>query len=76
MYETLRIVNKLKPKIVIWENVKNLLNEKHIHNFEKYLEIMEQLGYKNYYKVLNAKNYGVPQNRKRYSQLVLEKMLK
>lgn len=76
MYETLRIVNKLKPKIVIWENVKNLLNEKHIHNFEKYLEIMEQLGYKNYYKVLNAKNYGVPQNRKRIFTISIRKDVK
>ena len=33
MYETIRIVNKLKPKYVIWENVKNLLSKKHIHNF-------------------------------------------
>ena len=65
MYETLRIVEKLKPKYVIWENVKNLLSKKHRHNFDAYLEAMEKLGYKNYYQVLNAKNYGVPQNRER-----------
>ena len=65
MYETIRIVKKLKPKYVIWENVKNLLSKKHIHNFNAYLEIMEQLGYTNYYQVLNAKDYGIPQNRER-----------
>lgn len=65
MYETLRIVEKLKPKYVIWENVKNLLSKKHRHNFDTYLEAMEKLGYKNYYQVLNAKHYGVPQNRER-----------
>lgn len=65
MYETLRIVEKLKPKYVIWENVKNLLSKKHRHNFNAYLEAMEKLGYKNYYQVLNAKHYGVPQNRER-----------
>lgn len=65
MYETLRIVEKLNPKYVIWENVKNLLSKKHRHNFDAYLEDMEKLGYKNYYQVLNAKNYGVPQNRER-----------
>lgn len=65
MYETLRIVEKLKPKYVIWENVKNLLSTKHRHNFEAYLERMTELGYKNYYQVLNAKDYGVPQNRER-----------
>ena len=65
MYETIRIVKKLKPKYVIWENVKNLLSKKHRHNFDSYLEIMESLGYKNYYQVLNAKDYGIPQNRER-----------
>ena len=65
MYETLRIVEKLKPKYVIWENVKNLLSAKHRHNFDAYLERMTELGYKNYYQVLNAKDYGVPQNRER-----------
>ena len=65
MYETIRIVEKLKPKYVIWENVKNLLSKKHRHNFDSYLEIMESLGYKNYYQVLNAKDYGIPQNRER-----------
>ena len=65
MYETIRIVEKLKPKYVIWENVKNLLSKKHRHNFDAYLEIMERLGYKNYYQVLNSKDYGIPQNRER-----------
>lgn len=65
MYETLRIVEKLKPQYVIWENVKNLLSKKHRHNFDAYLEAMEGLGYVNYYQVLNAKDYGVPQNRER-----------
>lgn len=65
MYETIRIVEKLKPKYVLWENVKNLLSKKHRHNFDAYLETLEQLGYKNYYQVLNAKDYGIPQNRER-----------
>ena len=65
MYETIRIVEKLKPKYVIWENVKNLLSKKHRHNFDAYLETMEQLGYTNYYQVLKASDYGVPQERER-----------
>lgn len=65
MYETIRIVDKLKPKYVIWENVKNLLSKKHRHNFDNYLERMESMGYRNYYQVLNAKDYGIPQNRER-----------
>ena len=73
MYETIRIVNKLNPKYVIWENVKNLLSKKHIHNFKAYLETMEQLGYINYYEVLNAKDYGIPQNRERVFTISIRK---
>lgn len=65
MYETIRIVENLKPKYVIWENVKNILSKTHKHNFDNYIKIMENLGYKNYYKVLNAKDFGIPQNRER-----------
>lgn len=65
MYETIRIVEKLKPKYVLWENVKNLLSKKHKHNFDAYIERMEQLGYKSYYQVLDAKDYGIPQHRER-----------
>jgi DNA (cytosine-5)-methyltransferase 1 len=65
LYETIRIVSKLKPKYVIWENVKNVISQKHRHNFDEYLKEMEELGYTNYYQVLNAKDYGIPQNRER-----------
>lgn len=65
MYETLRIVEKVKPKYVIWENVKNLLSKKHRHNFDAYIEAMDKLGYRSQYQVLNAKDFGVPQNRER-----------
>ena len=65
MYETIRIVKKLRPKYVIWENVKNLLSAKHKHNFDAYLKTMEDLGYINYHQVLNARDYGIPQNRER-----------
>ena len=65
MWNTVEIIRKKKPKCVIWENVKGVLSKKHIHNFEKYLQTMSDEGYKNYYKVLNAKDYGIPQNRER-----------
>lgn len=65
MFETIRIVEKVQPRYVIWENVRNVISEKHRHNFDKYLSRMQMLGYRNYWKVLNAKNYGVPQNRER-----------
>lgn len=65
LYETLRIVEKTRPKVVLWENVKNLLSAKHKPNWEKYCKRMTELGYRNYAKVLNAKDYGIPQNRER-----------
>lgn len=65
MYESIRIIGEVMPKVVIWENVKNLLSPKHRHNYDEYLKRLENLGYTNYYKVLNAKNYGIPQNRER-----------
>ena len=75
MYETLRIVEKLKPKYVIWENVKNLLSKKHRHNFDAYLQAMGDLGYHSNYKVLNAKDYGIPQNRERVFTVSVRKDL-
>ena len=58
---------------MIWENVKNLLSKKHRHNFDAYLETMKQLGYTNYYQVLNAKDYGIPQNRERVFTISVRK---
>ena len=73
MYETIRIVESLHPKYVVWENVKNLLSKKHRHNFDAYLEELNQLGYNNYYQVLNAKDYGIPQNRERVYTISIRK---
>lgn len=73
MYETLRIVEQLKPKYVLWENVKNLLSAKHKPNWEKYCARMAEMGYINTTKVLNAKDYGIPQNRERVYTLSIRK---
>ena len=73
MYETIRIVGKIRPKYVLWENVKNLLSKKHKHNFDSYIETMNVLGYNSYYQVLNAKDYGIPQNRERVYTISIRK---
>ena len=75
MWNTVEIVSKVLPKYVIWENVKNVVSSKHIHNFNKYLKAMEDLGYVNYYKVLNSKDYGLPQNRERIFVVSIRKDL-
>lgn len=73
LYETIRIVGKLKPKYVVWENVKNLLSKKHKHNFDNYINKLDELGYNSYYQVLDAKDYGVPQHRERIYTVSIRK---
>lgn len=53
------------PQILLMENVPMVHSSKNIKDFEKWLLFLESLGYKNYWKDLNAKNYGIPQNRDR-----------
>jgi DNA (cytosine-5)-methyltransferase 1 len=65
LWECERIIRAVKPKYLLMENVKNLVGQKHKHNFIKWLKVLESIGYKNWWKVLNAKDYGVPQNRER-----------
>lgn len=65
LWECERIIRAVKPKYLLMENVKNLVGKKHIHNFIAWLKTLESLGYQNFWKVLNAKDYGVPQNRER-----------
>ena len=73
MYETIRIVGQIRPKYVLWENVKNILSAKHKHNFDAYIDTMNALGYDSYYQVLNAKDYGIPQNRERVYTISIRK---
>lgn len=68
MWETLRIIENMgqwKPKVVVWENVKGVLDRDMIHSFNKYLAHMDRLGYTNSFEVLNAMDFGIPQRRER-----------
>ena len=73
LYETLRIVEKVQPDIVIWENVKNLLSKRHKHNHEAYIQRMSDMGYDSVTQILNAKDYGIPQNRERVFTLSIKR---
>lgn len=64
-FDALKIIQAKKPKFAIMENVKGLTQKKFQFEFETMLQLLEQEGYKNYWKVLNAKDYGIPQNRER-----------
>ena len=64
-FEALRIIEATKPKFAIAENVKALTDKTFETEFQIVLDSLEDAGYKNYYAVLNAKDYGIPQNRER-----------
>ena len=67
LFETIRIIEEMKekPKVVLWENVKGVLDKNMRASFFHYLKEMERLGYESKYKILNAMDLGIPQNRKR-----------
>ena len=65
LWECERIIRTVKPKYLLMENVKALTGKKFMPLFQEWLKTLEGLGYQNFWKVLNAKNYGVPQNRER-----------
>lgn len=64
-FEALRIIEEFEPKFAIAENVKALTSKKFTEEFKIVLESLEAAGYNNYWQVLNAKDYGIPQNRER-----------
>lgn len=64
-FDALRIIKESQPKIAIAENVKNLTSKKFSNQFSIVLSSLEEAGYNCYWKVLNAKDYGMPQNRER-----------
>ena len=64
-FEALRLIEETQPRVAIAENVKNLVGKKFNAQFQVVLASLEAVGYNNYYKVLNAKDYGIPQNRER-----------
>ena len=65
LWECEKVIRAKKPKYLLMENVKNLVSKKFKPGFEEWLQALEEFGYSNYYSVLNAKDYGIPQNRER-----------
>ena len=65
LYEAERVIKTIKPRYAIAENVKNLVGKKHKNDFDELLKRLDAYGYNNYWKVLNAKDFGIPQNRER-----------
>lgn len=71
LWEVERILSEIRdgngelPQILFMENVPQVHGKKNIEDFKKWISFLESLGYTNYWQDLNAKNYGVAQNRNR-----------
>lgn len=65
LWEVEKAIIAKRPKYLMMENVKALVGKKFKADFDMWLGTLESYGYQNYWKVLNAKDYGVPQNRER-----------
>lgn len=64
-FDALRIIEETQPRVAIAENVKSLTGKKFNAQFQMVLDSLEAAGYNNYWQVLNAKDFGIPQNRER-----------
>lgn len=64
-YEYARLVEEIRPKVFIYENVRAVLSNDNGNTWETMSKIFDDLGYNWKYKVLNSKEYGIPQNRER-----------
>lgn len=67
LWEVERLLKETKelPQILLMENVPDVLSKKNYKDFALWIKFLENLGYTNKYEILNAKDYGVPQNRER-----------
>lgn len=75
LVEWLRIIKANKPKWGIYENVKNIVGKKFKETFDMFINELHEYGYNTYWQVLNAKNYGIPQNRERVYLIIIKKEL-
>lgn len=78
LYEVQRLLERANkmlalPKYLMLENVKNLVGKKFKPQFDEWIAWLNELGYNTYWKVLNAKDYGVPQNRARVFAISIRK---
>lgn len=67
LWEVKRLIDECPelPQLLLMENVPQVHGKKNIANFHKWIQFLESKGYNNYYKDLNSKNFGIPQNRNR-----------
>lgn len=76
LWECERIIEAKKPDYLLMENVKALVSKTFKPYFDKWCALLEELGYTNYWQVLNARDFGVPQNRERVFMISIRNNLK
>lgn len=75
LVEYLRVIRVNKPNFGMYENVKNIVGKQFKDTFKMFTDELDEYGYNVYWKVLNAKDYGVPQNRERVYLIFIKKEL-
>lgn len=65
LWECKRAIEVKRPKFLLMENVKALTQKKFMPDFQRWIDMLTDMGYTNFWQVLNAKNFGIPQNRER-----------
>lgn len=67
LWEVERLLKEMDeyPQILLMENVPEVVSDKNVKDFAEWLDFLESLGYRSKYEILNAKNFGIPQNRER-----------
>ena len=75
LVEYLRVIRANKPNFGMYENVKNIVGKQFKDTFKMFTDELEEYGYNVYWKVLNAKDYGIPQNRERVYLIFIKKEL-
>ena len=66
LYEVERLLETShRPKYLVLENVANLVGEKHLPDFNRWLDRLDEFGYNTYWKIIDARDYGIPQSRRR-----------
>ena len=75
LVEYLRVIRANKPNFGMYENVKNIVGKQFKDTFKMFIDELDEYGYNVYWKVLNAKDYGIPQNRERVYLIFIKKEL-
>lgn len=73
MWYYVKMINQIRPRVVVWENVSAVISKKHIHTYHKFYLTFSSIGYNIHVKLLNGKYFNLPQNRVRLFLIAIRK---